>query len=220
MVEYCLLSIFREIRGIERTMIQNYIFDFGNVLANFYEEMLTEPFVKDPILRKTISDVVFDRLYWDKLDDGTITDQEVRAEIRRRLPEEHRELGCLVYDSWVKTLTPVSGMSELVAELKGQGKKLYLLSNISIGFAETYQEVPWLKDLLGQFDGLVFSGVIGMVKPNGDIFEYLLDTYDLKAEACIFIDDRRENLQGAEAVGIGGYLFDGDAEKLRKYLGL
>lgn len=199
-------------------MIQNYIFDFGNVLANFYEEMLTEPYVADATLRKTISEVVFDRLYWDKLDDGTITDQEVRDEIRRRLPGEYGDLGCLVYDSWVKTLTPVTGMSELVAELKGRGKKLYLLSNISIGFAETYQEVPWLKELLEQFDGLVFSGVIGMVKPNRDIFEYLLHTYSLKAEECIFIDDRKENLQGAEKVGIGGYLFDGDAETLRSYL--
>lgn len=212
------MSIFREIRGIEWTMIQNYIFDFGNVLANFYEEMLTEPYVADVTLRKTISEVVFDRLYWDKLDDGTISDQEVRDEIRRRLPDENGELGCLVYDSWVKTLTPVTGMSELVGELKEKGKKLYLLSNISIGFAETYQEVPWLKELLGQFDGLVFSGVIGMVKPNRDIFEYLLHTYSLKAEECIFIDDRKENLQGAEKVRIGGYLFDGDAEKLRKYL--
>ncbi len=199
-------------------MIQNYIFDFGNVLANFYEEMLTAPYVADEVLRKTISDVVFDRLYWDKLDDGTITDKEVREEIRRRLPEEQRELGCLVYDSWVKTLTPVPGMGELVTALKKKGKKLYLLSNISIGFAETYREVPWLKALLGQFDGLVFSGVIGMIKPNRDIFEHLLDTYDLKPEECLFIDDRQANIDGARAVGVDGYLFDGDAEKLREFL--
>ncbi len=200
-------------------MIQNYIFDFGNVLANFYEEMLTEPYVPDAELRKTISEVVFDRVYWDKLDDGSITDDEVKAEIRRRLPEEHRELGCLVYDSWVKTLTPVSGMKELVTDLKHAEKKLYLLSNISIGFGETYGEVPWIGELLGKFDGLVLSGEIGMVKPNREIFTYLLETYSLKAEECIFIDDRAENLKGAEAVGIAGYLFDGDAEKLRESLG-
>lgn len=199
-------------------MIKNYIFDFGNVLANFYEEMLTAPYVEDETLRKTISEVVFDRLYWDKLDDGSITDDEVRTEIRRRLPEEHGELGCLVYDSWVKTLTPVPGMEELVADLKQTGKKLYLLSNISIGFAESYREIPWLDRLLGMFDGLVFSGVIAMVKPDGEIFEYLLNTYSLKPEECLFIDDRQENIDGAEEVGIHGYLFGGDAEKLRRYL--
>ncbi len=200
-------------------MIKNYIFDFGNVLANFYEEMLTEPYVQDEVLRKTISTVVFDRLYWDKLDDGSITDDEVKAEIRRRLPKEHGELGCLVYDSWVKTLTPVPGMPELVADLKRAGKKLYLLSNISIGFGETYQEVPWIRELLECFDGLVLSGQIGMVKPHREIFEHLLDTYSLEAKECLFIDDRAENLKGAKEVGIGGYLFDGNAEKLRTYLG-
>ena len=200
-------------------MIKNYIFDFGNVLANFYEEMLTEPYVQDEVLRKTISTVVFDRLYWDKLDDGSITDDEVKAEIRRRLPKEHGELGCLVYDSWVKTLTPVPGMPELVADLKRAGKKLYLLSNISIGFGETYQEVPWIRELLECFDGLVLSGQIGMVKPHREIFEHLLDTYSLEAKECLFIDDREENLKGAKEVGIGGYLFDGTAEKLRTYLG-
>ncbi|MBO5363850.1 MAG: HAD family phosphatase [Clostridia bacterium] len=201
-------------------MIQNYIFDFGNVLANFYEEMLTEPYVPDAKLRKTISEVVFDRAYWDRLDDGSITDEEVRTEIRRRLPEEHWELGCLVYDSWVKTLTPVPGMEKLVFDLKKAGKKLYLLSNISIGFAESYREVPWLEKLLGCFDGVVFSGMIAMVKPNREIFTYLLDTYSLKPEECLFVDDRKENLQGAETAGIRGYLFQGDAEKLRKYLGV
>ena len=199
-------------------MRKNIIFDFGNVLANFYEEMLTKPYVQDAKLRKTISDVVFDRLYWDRLDDGSISDEEVKTEICRRLPEEHREIGCLVYDSWVKTLTPVPGMGELVAELKQQGKKLYLLSNISIGFAETYREVPWLKNLLEQFDGLVFSGVIEMVKPNREIFEYLLNAYSLNPEECLFVDDRQGNLDGANAVGMEGYLFDGDAEKLRAYL--
>lgn len=201
-------------------MTKNYIFDFGNVLANFYEEMLTKPYVEDEKLRKTISQVVFDRLYWDRLDDGSITDEEVKAEIRRRLPEAHQDLGCLVYDSWVKTLTPVPGMGELVADLKKKGKKLYLLSNISVGFAEEYAKVLWLKELLGQFDGLVFSGVIALVKPNREIFEYLLKTYSLKPEECLFIDDRQANIDGAKAVGIAGYCFDGDAEKLRAYLGV
>ncbi len=201
-------------------MIKNYIFDFGNVLANFYEEMLTAPHVAEEALRKIISEIVFDRLYWDKLDDGSITDDEVRAEICRRLPEEHGELGCLVYDSWVKTLTPVPGMEALVADLKKAGARLYLLSNISIGFAESYREVPWLNQLLGMFDGLVFSGVIAMVKPKQEIFEHLLNTYSLKPEECLFVDDRKENIDGAKRVGIHGYLFDGDAEKLKAYLGV
>ncbi len=198
---------------------KNYIFDFGNVLAEFYPQRLTAPFVEDEELRKKVADVVFDRLYWDRLDDGSISDEEVRDGIRSRLGNLG-EIGCTVYDSWVKTLTPVPGMERLVEDLSKTDAKLYLLSNISTGFAESYHEVPWIKELFSHFDGLVFSGVIELVKPNKDIFEYILKTFDLKAEECLFIDDNSENISGAESVGIKGYLFDGNAEKLREFLNL
>ncbi|MBQ7901238.1 MAG: HAD family phosphatase [Clostridia bacterium] len=199
-------------------MIKNYIFDFGNVLAEFYPERLTAPYVEDAEAQKIISEVVFDRLYWDKLDSGDISDQQVKNGICSRLPKELGELACTVYDNWVNTMTPVEGMQQLISDIRKTDKKLYLLSNISTGFADSYSDVPWIKELLGCFDGLVLSGTIGMAKPNREIFEHLLNTFDLKAEACLFIDDSAKNLDGAKSVGIQGYLFDGDSEKLRRYL--
>ena len=200
-------------------MIKNYIFDFGNVLAEFFPEKLTAPYVKNEDMKKRISDIVFDRIYWDKLDEGTITDDEVKAGIRSRLPEDEGDIACEVYDNWVNTLTPVENMQNLICDIKKSGKKLYLLSNISIGFANTYSEVKWIKELFLNFDGIVLSGTIGKVKPNKDIFEYLLEKFSLKADESIFIDDNKNNIDGAESVGIKGYLFDGDASKLRKFLG-
>lgn len=200
-------------------MIKNYIFDFGNVLSQFYPDKLTAPFVSDEKMLKIISDVVFDRLYWDRLDDGSITDEEIKADIKNRLPDELGEVGCKVYDNWISSMTPVPNMKELVIDIKNSGKKLYLLSNISTGFAKGYKDVPWLKELLDCFDGLVFSGEIKLIKPNREVFEYLLEKFSLKADECLFIDDSEKNVIGAKTAGIDGYLFDGDAEKLRKYLG-
>ena len=37
---------------------------------------------------------------------------------------------------------------------------------------------------------------------------------------CLFVDDSEKNIRGAVAVGINGYLFDGDAQRLKKELGL
>lgn len=201
-------------------MVQNYIFDFGNVLGNFYPEQLTAPFVQDEDLCCKISAVVFDRALWDPLDAGEITDEALKTEICKGLPEQWAELGCRVYDNWIFSLTPVEGMQQLIEDLKQAGKKLYLLSNISLGFAKGYQEVPWIRALLSGFSGLVFSGNLGITKPNRQIFEHLLKEYSLKREECLFIDDRKVNIDGAEAAGIKGYLFDGDAEKLRNHLGL
>ncbi len=201
-------------------MVKNYIFDFGNVLAEFYPEKLTKPYVEDEKLCKEISEIAFDRLYWDRLDDGSITDEEVKEGILSRTDEVTGEIACRVYDNWINSLTPVPDMEELIYDIRRTDKKLYLLSNISIGFAERYMEAEWIKKLLSCFDGLVFSGPLGKVKPDREIFEHLLGEYNLKAEECLFVDDSEKNIQGAEKVGIKGYLFDGNAKKLRKYLGV
>ena len=199
-------------------MINNYIFDFGNVLGEFYPDRLTAPFVEDEEANKRIREVVFDRLYWDKLDWGHITDDEVKEGICSRLSEEDSEIGCRVYDNWVQTMTPVKGMEKLVVDIHNSGKKLFLLSNISEGFAKTYPEVKWIKELFDNFDGIVLSGTIGKAKPNKDIFEYVLEKFGLNADECLFIDDSPKNISAAKSVGIDGYIFD-DADKLRDFLG-
>ena len=199
-------------------MIRNYIFDFGNVLGRYMPEEMTAAFVSDPEAAASICPIVFDRLYWDKLDYGTITDDEVKAGFCSRLPQEYHESACRIYDRWHALMPPVPKMQKLIADIKAAGGRLYLLSNISIGFAEKYTEVEWIRELLAQFDGLVFSGTIGMAKPNRDIFEYILQHHGLRAEESVFIDDMPNNIAACEAVGIHGILFDGDADKVREIL--
>jgi len=201
-------------------MIKNYIFDFGNVLAQFYPDKLTAPFVSDCKLRKYISEIVFDRIYWDKLDIGSITDDEVKKEIRGRVCKELGDVACEVYDNWVNSLTPVENMQQLIYDIGKTDKKLYLLSNISEDFANCYKDVKWIKELFDCFDGIVLSGTVKMVKPNKKIFDYLLKKFNLKADECLFIDDSEKNINGAKSAGINGYLFDGNAQKLRNYLGI
>jgi len=202
-------------------MITTYIFDFGNVLANFHPEKLTEPYVSDEQEKEYLAQTVFDRAVWDKLDDGTYSDDDAKAEICKKLPEEKHGVACRIYDNWIANLTPVRGMIELVEDIRRKGdKKLYLLSNISRGFAENFAKTAWIKDLFDNFDGLVLTGTLGIVKPTREIFEYMFNTYDLCAEECLFVDDSEKNIRGARAVGINGYLFDGNAQKLRKELGI
>ncbi len=200
-------------------MIKNYIFDFGNVLAEFYPEKLTAPYISDEETRRYISGIVFDRIYWNKLDLGTITDDEVKEQIKNRVPDELKEISCRVYDNWINNLTPVQGMQDLIYDIQKSGKKLFLLSNISPGFKKGYCKVKWINELLSCFEGLVFSGEINLVKPDSEIFEYLLRKHNLKREECLFIDDSEINIKGAMNVNIEGYLFDGDVKKLRDYIG-
>lgn len=200
-------------------MINNVIFDFGNVITFFNPEKMTMPYVDNETDLRIVSEVVFDRLYWDRLDRGTIDDDEVREAIRSRLGEGLRDVGCRVYDNWMFNLEPVEGMADIISDLKKSGKKLYILSDISKGFANGYKRVEWLNALFANFDGFVFSGTVGMVKPSREIFKYLLNTYELDANECLFIDDRKANIDGANSVGIRGIVFDGNPENLKKSLG-
>lgn len=195
-------------------MIKNIIFDFGQVLVRFDPHYMVTRFIEDGVDAALLESVLFDRLYWDPLDAGTITDEEVMRLSYARLPERLHEVAGKIYYSWIYNIPEIDGMRELLTELRERGYKLYLLSNICTYFAAHSDEIPILKLL----DGCIFSGCEGVVKPEVAIFERLLSRFSLNADECIFVDDRALNIEGGERAGIRGYLFDGDVNKLRCYL--
>ena len=75
-------------------------------------------------------------------------------------------------------------------------------------------------DFLPLTDGAIFSYTVKQIKPDLEIYETLLNQYKLKPEECVFIDDRMENIEGAEKAGIHGICFEtiGQVkEDLKKY---
>ena len=68
------------------------------------------------------------------------------------------------------------------------------------------------------FEGVVVSSDVKMIKPNPAVYEYILKKYDLKPEECLFIDDVEANVKAAEAVGIKGFVFKNNYEKLKEVL--
>mgnify|MGYP003308223048 CR=1 FL=1 len=68
-------------------MFKNYIFDFGQVIVKFDTEYMTSVYINKPEDIKLVEEVVFDRLYWDRLDAGTITDEETLSCVYARIPE-------------------------------------------------------------------------------------------------------------------------------------
>lgn len=194
---------------------KNYIFDFGNVIVRFEPEIMMSPYIPDKEDRRSAGKVIFDRVYWDKLDAGSITDGEVISGIKSRLPARLHKAAVDAYLNWYCNLPFISGMDDLIKEIKEKGGRLFLLSNISTGFAENYSKVDSLRELFSLFDGLVFSGPVKTVKPDLRIFEYLLKKYDISAKESVFIDDNPANINAAAKIPVKGYLFDGDVKKLK-----
>ena len=195
-------------------MLRNVVFDFGQVLVRFDPEIIAGPDFPDPADRELACRVLFDRAVWNRLDTGEIDEEDALAEMLPRLPERLREPGKAVMRQWADRLPPVSGMWELVRDLKSKGFRLFLLSNISRTFPDHLDRFPILSEL----EGCVFSGKIGLVKPAPEIFTYLLETYGLDPAETLFVDDQPRNIAGAEALGIRGFLFDGNVPALSDYL--
>lgn len=185
--------------------IRNVIFDVGCVLVDFDWKSYVDKFNFPEEKRNRIVNATFKSPVWDERDRGLYDEEEyVRQcvelapeyesdirEVMRRTPEcIHR----MPYaETWVKYL-------------KSRGYNLYILSNYSHYMVEkNKKEMPFLKYM----DGVMFSCDVNMLKPEHQIYENLLETFGLKADECVFIDDREENCQGARNVGIQAIQFTG-----------
>ena len=115
---------------------KNYVFDLGQVIVRFDTSLMTRVYIKDEEDAALAEKVIFDRIYWDKLDEGTISDDEVKSQIKSRLPKRLWEKTEAVYDNWYKNMPFTEGVCELIEEIHKSGGKLFLLSNVSRGFAE------------------------------------------------------------------------------------
>lgn len=63
---------------------------------------------------------------------------------------------------------------------------------------------PALMDEL--FDVVVISGDVGLHKPLPEIYLLAAERLGVPVETCVFVDDLRENVEGAERVGMTGVL--------------
>jgi FMN phosphatase YigB (HAD superfamily) len=58
--------------------------------------------------------------------------------------------------------------------------------------------------MAGYFDALVFSGEVGVAKPDPEVYLIAADRLGLPAVRCAFVDDSTENIRGAVQAGMVG----------------
>ena len=116
---------------------------------------------------------------------------------------------------WPRCTTLLPDTITFIHELKERNIPIYLLSNAPTYFAEYYEG----SELLSHFDGILFSGPIRLAKPSPEIYSHFLRKFDLKAEECFFIDDLEPNINAAKEAGMGGLVFTGDINEVKKAIG-
>ncbi|MDO5729128.1 MAG: HAD family phosphatase [Actinomycetaceae bacterium] len=108
----------------------------------------------------------------------------------------------------------VSGIESIINDLRAFSVPTAVLSNWPADlFHYALEQIPIIETLGHR----IVSGEVGIVKPDRDIFELLLNQLDLRACNTVFIDDNLDNIEVALRVGIDAIHFT-DATALREEL--
>lgn len=152
----------------------------------------------DPDTQNLVRKEIFEHRDWVELDRGTLTlDQAVeRGAARTTLPQ--KEI-LRILDAVPPSLSPIQATIDLIEELGKTRNRLFVLSNMQLA---SIAHLEQHHDIWGLFDGVVISSRIQMVKPEHQIYEYLLRRHQLEPAETVFIDDMPENLAAASIFGI------------------
>lgn len=179
-------------------VIKNIILDIGDVLLEYrWHDMLTDYGLTDEDAEK-VGTLMFNDNLWHELDLAVMTYDEIVRQYTDNYPEYADTIQWFLSHGEFMHVKR-EDVWEKVHKLKEKGYKIYILSNYSENlFTKHTSDTPFIE----LADGVVVSYQIHLTKPDERIYRYLLDKYNLKAEECLFFDDRQENTEGAIKLGI------------------
>lgn len=177
-------------------MVKNIVFDIGNVLATFKPKDFLMDIFKDAKLADQFFEVFFTKL-WHEYDQGLYTKEQMIQKGLQKMPDQKEKIKNMM-DIWTSYVVGIQKNIDLIHIYQKKGYKVYILSNIP---EDSYIYLKEHYNFINQVDGGIYSYQHKLIKPDVEVFEVLLDQYDLKANECIFIDDKKENIRAAERLG-------------------
>ncbi|MGK6352897.1 HAD family hydrolase [Parapedobacter sp. DT-150] len=190
--------------------IKNIILDYGNVLFDIDFSVLRQSFIE-----LGIADV--DQFYghraqhtlFDAFDKGIMTASQFRDEIRKATGNTGLS-DKAIDDAWNSLLIGVRpGHHELLLELKSRYRTFLLSNNNELHY-------QWIMAYLNREFGLndnstffekdYYSHLLGMRKPDADIFQFVLDTHGLDPSQTLFVDDSPQHIETASKLGLHAHL--------------
>jgi putative hydrolase of the HAD superfamily len=178
--------------------VRNIIFDLGGVVLDWNPDAILESYYADPDARAAMKRALFQHPDWLQIDRGMLTEPEVLPRLKKRTGRPVSELAGL-FEAIRISLKPKADTVALLQRLAQRHVPLYCLSNMS---AATFAYLRAQHAFWALFRGIVISGEIKMMKPEPEIFEYLLRRYELSATETVFVDDQPPNIRAAEALGL------------------
>lgn len=174
-------------------MLKNIVFDLGNVLVKFDSNELIYSFFNKR--QEEVKSIYFDSL-WNEYDQGLYSVEEMIEKGVKQFPELELCIKKLMYH-WTEFVIPLKDNVAFIKDLKRLGYNVYILSNIP------EDDTKYLRScgVFDNIDGGIFSYEYKKIKPDPEIFHILLEKYNLKASECLFLDDRKDNVESASNLG-------------------
>jgi putative hydrolase of the HAD superfamily len=100
---------------------------------------------------------------------------------------------------------PYPESERVLGRLKEMGAKVYAVSNWDIELVKVLDDLGWS----GYFDGVIASAVVGVEKPEGEIFEEALRVANVSRDRVVHVgNDPITDIEGASRAGIDTVLVD------------
>jgi len=103
---------------------------------------------------------------------------------------------------------------DLIHKLKKNNYNLIILSNNNEPTVELIRNK--YKYIIDLFNKTYFSNELNLIKPDKEIFKYVIKELDIKPKEIIFIDDKEENIKSAENLGIRSILYSSTEELIKE----
>ncbi|MFN6991560.1 MAG: HAD family hydrolase [Fervidobacterium sp.] len=173
--------------------IINIVFDLGRVLIDWQPELyIKEHFGED--IATFFWKHIFNSEEWNLMDKGKLTEEQLWNLFSQRYSNYIYYINHMK-EKVPELLIPIQDNIKLLPALKKLGYKLYVLSNFSsMNFDYVYKKFEFFN----LFDGMIISSHVHSVKPELRIYECLIEKFNLNPLESLFIDDKIENIQGAQ----------------------
>jgi putative hydrolase of the HAD superfamily len=190
-------------------MIKTIIFDFGNVFINLNIEEAHKHALKTFQIDVLSEEMLGFNSFYEQ---GLISTDEFIAFYHENFPNLSKQQLIDVWNFMLKDFPEYR--LDFLKNLKANSNyKLMLLSNTNALHIDYIKKhVPFYNDFKNCFDVFYLSHDIHLVKPNSDIFEFVLNENQLKAEECLFIDDNKDNVNTANTLNINTWHINPDNE--------
>jgi 2-haloacid dehalogenase len=196
--------------------INTIIFDLGGVLIDWNPLYVFKDLIPDEERRAYFFQNICTSDWNEEQDAGTLINVATNERIAL-YPDWENEIRAY-YGRWVEMLgEPLHGTVKILKTLiDSPDYSVYALTNWS---AETFPIAKSLErfEFLQWFEGVLVSGEEMMKKPQPEIFELILNRYDIDRTKAIFIDDNIRNIHASNAVGLEAIHFQ-SSEQLAEEL--